>query len=109
CWVVVKFVSTAPEPGDQSPFSPGYHLTITPPRGGVLDAREYPSAAYPARDGDVTTAGIQFLGAGRGTNTVTGKFVVWEVEVENGTVRKLAVDFIIYPSGKTDTPLVGTV
>jgi len=109
--VLVTFEHTDPKTRDpQLParFASGFLLTVSPPRGGILDARQYPSAVYPAQDSGIT-AGLQFHGEGRTCNSSTGKFAVWEVEILNGTVRTLAVDFILYPNGKTDTPLVGSI
>ena len=57
------------------------------------------------RDDDIP--GLNFSGNGRGSNTLSGKFVVWEFVVKDGKVTSLAIDFVQYSEGNKAKPLVG--
>ena len=83
-----------------------FELSVYPPRGAVLDVGEYPGAKRaPFRD---AAPGLELTGEHRGCNTLTGKFVVWELETEGGVVTKCAIDFVQYCEGGP-APLVGVV
>ena len=84
----------------------GWDITFVAPRGGDgLKVGEFPDAKrYPFHD---TFPGLNFSGNGRGSNKLTGKFVVWELEKEGDTVKKLAIDFVQNSEGRTATPLCG--
>jgi hypothetical protein len=82
----------------------GWNVQFAPPRGGALKAGEYDGAKrYPFND---DSPGLSYTGHGRGSNQVGGKFVVWELEVKDGKIAKLAIDFI-YRSEVTGPPLYG--
>lgn len=88
--------------------TPSFTLTISAPKGETLEAKEYPKAMR-AAFAEKGLAGLDFSGDGRGSNTLSGRFVVWEIEMDNTTLKSLAVDFIQHSEGKTDTPLVGSI
>ncbi len=91
-------VATIGEPGD-------WRFTFGPAKGGLLKAGDYPGATrFPFHD---KNPGLDFSGMGRASNALTGKFVVWEIEMDGDKVIRAAVDFIQYSEGKTQTPLVG--
>ncbi|MBA4066264.1 MAG: hypothetical protein C0501_21620 [Isosphaera sp.] len=82
----------------------GWNVQFAPPRGGALKVGEYDGAKrYPFND---DSPGLSYVGHGRGSNQVGGKFVVWELEVKDGKIAKLAIDFI-YRSEITGPPLYG--
>lgn len=84
----------------------GWTLHFSAPRGKTLDAGEYAGAKrWPFNE---DSPGLDFDGHGRGSNRVAGKFVVWELQIENGKVTRLAVDFL-YHSEETGPPLYGMV
>jgi hypothetical protein len=54
--------------------------------GEYRDAKRHPfSGASP---------GIEFTGNGRGCNTISGAFRIWELEIDGTSVGRLAVDFV---------------
>jgi hypothetical protein len=61
------------------------------PAKQFLTVGEYPGAKRHAFSGD--SPGLEFGGKGRGSNTLTGAFVVWELAVKDNKVVKLAIDF----------------
>ncbi len=69
----------------------GWHCEIGAPRKQFLKVGEYPGATRFAFSGDAP--GIDFFGKGRGNNKVIGAFAVWELEVTNDQITKLAIDF----------------
>ncbi len=91
-------VATVGEIGD-------WRFTVGPAKGGQLKVGEYPGATrFPFHD---KNPGLDFSGMGRGSNSLTGKFVVWEIEMDGEKVIRAAIDFVQYSEGKTETPLVG--
>lgn len=69
----------------------GWHLAVAAPDKQALGVGEYPDATrFPFNR---TSPGLSFSGKGRGLNTLTGAFAIWELEISNGKVTKLAIDF----------------
>lgn len=82
----------------------GWNIEFAAPRGGSLGVGDYPNAKrFPFHD---ESPGLSFTGHGRGSNRVGGRFVIWELEIANNIVKKLAVDFIHRSEG-TGPPLYG--
>lgn len=83
----------------------GWSLDLTPGQGRIFKTGEYDDARrYPFNN---AKPGLNFSGNGRGSNTLSGKFVVWEWVVQGGKVTSFAIDFVQYSEGRTTTPLVG--
>jgi hypothetical protein len=81
-------------------------VEVAPPRGQTLKVGDYPSAKrYPFND---DSPGLSITGNGRGSNQVGGRFVIWELVIENGTITRLAVDFI-HRSEITGPPFYGMI
>jgi hypothetical protein len=70
----------------------GWRILFGGPGNRFLQVGEYPDAKRHPFSGD--SPGIEFTGKGRGANRIAGKFVVWELEVKDNQVVRLAVDFI---------------
>jgi hypothetical protein len=70
----------------------GWFINFGAPRGRFLAVGEYPDAKWYHFNGD--SPGIDFSGKGRGDNRMSGKFVVWELEVQRDRVVRLALDFV---------------
>lgn len=83
----------------------GWNLQIGAPRNQTLKVGEYPNAKRFAFSGE--SPGLDFFGKGRGSNQLTGEFVVWEMEVNGNQVVKLAIDFVQRSDGKP--PLTGKI
>jgi S1-C subfamily serine protease len=82
----------------------GWNIQFAPPRGGALAVGEYPNCKrFPFND---DSPGLSYIGHGRGSNQVGGKFVIWELEINGGQVTKMAIDFI-HRSEITGPPLYG--
>jgi hypothetical protein len=77
----------------------GWILNIGGPGNRFLDVGEYEGAKRFPFSGDAP--GLEFSGKGRGLNTIIGKFVVWEIEVNGNQVVRLAIDFIQRNEAKT--------
>jgi Trypsin-like peptidase domain len=73
----------------------GWILVVSGLKGAPLKVGEYPSAGR--RTGD---AGLDVIGQSRGSNKVVGAFVVWELEVKDDKVVKLALDFLQHSEGQ---------
>ena len=69
----------------------GWKILFGGGRGGSLEAGKYLNARRYPFSGDAP--GIEFTGYGRGCNTITGRFVVWEFETEQSGSLRLAIDF----------------
>ncbi len=70
----------------------GWDVQFAAPQGGKLAVGQYPEAKrYPFHD---KSPGLNFSGQGRGANQVGGKFVIWELEIKDGKIDRLAVDFV---------------
>jgi hypothetical protein len=80
-------------------------VDIGAPNGQSLRVGEYPDAKRFAFSGD--SPGLDFCGNGRGSNTISGAFVVWELETEGDRVVRLAIDFIQRGDGRP--PLRGKI
>lgn len=66
---------------------------------------KYPGAMrFPFQDAD--KPGLSFYGDGRGNNFITGSFAVWQLDIEDGEVVALAVDFLQRSDGR-GPPLLG--
>jgi hypothetical protein len=70
----------------------GWTLNFGGPGNHFLEVGEYDGAKRFPFSGDAP--GLEFYGKGRGANTLSGKFVVWELEVKGNQVVRLAIDFI---------------
>ena len=69
----------------------GWHLVVAGPDKQALGVGEYPDAKrFPFNR---RSPGLSFSGKGRGLNTSTGAFAIWQLEINNGKVSKLAIDF----------------
>jgi len=69
----------------------GWRFYFAPPRGKSLKVGEYWGAEGPRT---AFRPEISFFGQGRVCGTSCGDFVIWELEVKNGTITRLAIDFI---------------
>lgn len=75
----------------------GWNVEFGGPRDQRLRAGEYLNAKrLPFND---NAPGLSFTGHGRGCNTVSGSFAVWEIELDGNQVRRLAIDFIQFCDG----------
>jgi hypothetical protein len=70
----------------------GYDLRLGAANKEKLKAGEYPDARRFPFNGK--SPGLAFAGNSRGQNALVGKFVIWELEVKEGKITRLAVDFI---------------
>ena len=69
----------------------GWHFVVGGPDKQPLGVGEYPDATrYPFNR---SSPGLSLSGKGRGLNTLTGAFAIWQLEMTNGKVTKLAIDF----------------
>lgn len=83
-----------------------FELLVAPPTGGMLKVGEYLDAKKYPDNGKAP--GLEFKGMMRDSEKIAGKFVVWELEVKQGMVTKLALDFI-QQSEEKGPPLYGVV
>jgi hypothetical protein len=76
----------------------GYSFEFCGPGGAPLTAREYTDAKrLPfARE----SPGIEVSGNGRGCNTISGRFVVWELVLRGSEIIGLAIDFTQHCEGR---------
>jgi hypothetical protein len=81
-------------------------LTLAAPKNGNLKVGEYQDAKRYPFNGNAP--GLSFFGMGRGCNKLSGKFVVWELEVKGNLVTRLAADFVQQCEEKSP-PLYGIV
>jgi hypothetical protein len=84
----------------------GWWMDIGAPAGQTLRPGEYDGAKRFAFSGQ--SPGIDLHGNGRGSNTIAGNFVVWELEVKDNKVVKLAIDFL-QRSEEKGPPLYGSL
>lgn len=70
----------------------GWSLDIGAPNGEFLKVGEFLNAKRFAFSGD--SPGLDFNGKGRGSNRIAGEFVVWEIEVQDNQIVRLAIDFV---------------
>ncbi|WP_435021863.1 S1C family serine protease [Tundrisphaera sp. TA3] len=80
--------------------------TLSLSAGGnrMLEAAEYRDAKrYPFSN---DAPGLDFSGNGRGSNMLAGEFRIWELDMTQGQVNRIAVDFVQRSEGKMP-PLVG--
>jgi hypothetical protein len=84
----------------------GWTLDVGAGKGQMLQAGEYRDAKRFGFGGD--SPGLSFSGKGRGSNSLSGEFVVWELEVAEGQITRLAIDFVQRSEGK-NAPLTGTL
>ena len=69
----------------------GWHFIVGGPDKQALGVGEYPDAKrFPFNR---SSPGLSFSGKGRGLNALTGAFAIWQLEMHNGKVTKLAIDF----------------
>ena len=81
----------------------GWDLELSGPNKAPLKCGQYLGAKrFPFNGND---PGLTFSGHGRGHNSVTGQFVVWELEANEDNIVRLAVDFVL--SGDKDPPIYG--
>jgi hypothetical protein len=69
----------------------GWHLVVGGPNKQALSVGEYPDAKRFPFNG--SSPGLSFSGKGRGLNTLSGAFAIWQLEMSNGKITKLAIDF----------------
>jgi hypothetical protein len=82
----------------------GWNIEFAAPRGGTLAVGDYPNAKrYPF---NAESPGLSFSGHGRSASKVGGHFVVWELELKDGQVVRLGIDFI-HRAEETGPPLFG--
>jgi hypothetical protein len=84
----------------------GWFLDLGAPRGTMLGVGEYPNAERFKYSGD--SPGIDFRGKGRDSLKIAGEFAVWELEIVDDKIKRLAIDFVQRADGK-DAPLKGTI
>src|SRR4029453_4673997 len=84
----------------------GWDIDIGAPDGQFLQVGEYQGAKRYAFSGN--SPGIDFRGQGRGSNTIAGSFVVWEIEFDGNQPPRLAIDFV-QRSEKVGPPLSGSL
>jgi hypothetical protein len=87
------------------PFG-GWTANFGGPGNQFLKVGEYTGAKRHPFSG--AAPGLEFIGNGRGCNTIAGKFVVWEIEVKGNEVVRLAIDFIQRGEEK-NPPLYGSL
>jgi len=68
-----------------------YIMSFSGPNRTALAVGEYLNAKRFPING--SSPGLCFLGGARGENSLTGKFVIWELEVVNGLATRAAIDF----------------
>ncbi|MFO0887678.1 MAG: serine protease [Isosphaeraceae bacterium] len=81
-----------------------WSLALSAGQGRNLAVAEYRDAKRQPFAGD--SPGLEFSGNGRGSNTLSGEFRIWEYETKGNEVIRLAVDFVQRSEGKMP-PLVG--
>ncbi len=79
-------------------------LALSAGLGKNLEVGEYRHAKRQPFAGE--SPGLEFFGNGRGNNTLTGEFRIWEYETKGNVVVRLAVDFVQRSEGKL-APLAG--
>ena len=84
----------------------GWRLDIGAPKDQTLKVGEYIGAKRFAFSGE--SPGLDFSGKGRGSNMLTGEFVVWELEIKDDKIVKVAIDFTQRSEGKP-LPLKGKI
>ncbi len=80
-------------------------LSFVAPGGTKLKVGKYLGATRSPFQ-DANKPGLSVSGDGRGSNTLTGSFAVWQLEVVDDKVVALAVDFLQRSEGK-GPPLLG--
>ena len=85
-----------------------WYLSLTAPTDAQLRAGVYANAArFPDEGG---SGGLDFYGNGRGNNSLTGSFTIWEFShAEDGTVLSIAADFLQYDGGSLDAWSKGAI
>jgi hypothetical protein len=82
----------------------GFGLDLGAPKGEFLTVREYTPVTLYHLSG--ATAGLNFSGQGRGHSSVAGGFAVWEIEVKDNQIMRLAIDFVQRSESK-GAPVLG--
>lgn len=82
----------------------GWTLDIAGPKGQFPQVGEYREAKRAPFNGE--SPGLNFSGKGRGSNKLSGEFVVWELEVTGDQITRLAIDFVQRSEG-AGPPLTG--
>lgn len=78
-----------------------WYLSLTAPTDAQLTTGVYANAARFPDEG--SSGGLDFFGNGRGNNSLTGSFTIWEFsQAEDGTVLSFAADFLQYDGGSLD-------
>ena len=91
------------ETNDEGPWQVAFRA----PSGGVLTPGEYDNATRASSSG--SAAGLDFSGDGRGCNTLTGRFIVYESTfADDGTPASFAADFEQHCEGM-ERPLYGAI
>ena len=83
-------------------------LRLRPPLGQNLDVGEYRDVKRYSSDsdGDSDSPGIALEANGRTYRIIAGEFRIWEIELKNGSVARIAVDFVVRWDEKRP-PVVG--
>jgi hypothetical protein len=68
----------------------GWRINFSGPKSQPIEVGEYPNAKRHPFNGD--SPGLDWSGQGRGSNKLSGGFVVWELEVDGKQVSRLAID-----------------
>jgi hypothetical protein len=77
-----------------------WYLKLMAPKGRVLKVGNYPRAQRLVQSAGVP--GLTFAGKENGgDNKLVGEFVIWELEIKDNKVVRLALDFIQFPDGKS--------
>ncbi|QVL32474.1 trypsin-like peptidase domain-containing protein [Telmatocola sphagniphila] len=76
----------------------GWNFQVGGPSQEFLQIGEYNDAKRFAFSG--ASPGIDFFGKGRGSNSIKGDFVVWELEIKDKKIVKLALDFVQHSEGR---------
>jgi hypothetical protein len=85
-----------------------WYLSLTAPTDAQLTAGVYANAARFPDEG--SSGGLDFYGNGRGNNSLTGSFTIWEFShAEDGTVLSFAADFLQYDGGSLDAWSKGAI
>ncbi|MFN9685254.1 MAG: hypothetical protein ACK583_08350 [Cyanobacteriota bacterium] len=86
-----------------------WFLTLAPPEGTMISPGTYNNASrWPFQE--QTAPGLSFIGNGRGNNSLTGSFTLWEFsQAEDGTLLSFAADFLEYDDGNLDAWSKGAI
>ena len=85
-----------------------WYLNLTAPTDAQLTVGVYSNSARFPDQG--SSGGLDFYGNGRGNNSLTGSFTIWEFShAEDGTLLSFAADFLQYDGGNLDAWSKGAI